>query len=142
MILNNFAIISFYIVINLLYLSLLHLCISCHLFQTYMTYAPIPNCTYGSLGDHSSTNYGTATTMLMPSTSQHNSLMMPAGHNSNNSISGKPMGCPTVVGSRQTTPPPPGSLYTSMGVCSPSVSGTMTMGKCNRVRRVTISHPC
>ncbi|XP_046805472.1 uncharacterized protein LOC124419546 isoform X2 [Lucilia cuprina] len=95
--------------------------------ETYMTYAPIPNCTYGSLGDHSSTNYGTATTMLMPSTSQHNSLMMPAGHNSNNS-SGKPIGCPTVVGSRQTTPPPPGSLYTSMGVCSPSVSGTMTMG--------------
>ncbi|TMW44787.1 hypothetical protein DOY81_010133 [Sarcophaga bullata] len=94
---------------------------------TYMTYAPIPNCTYGSLGDHSSTNYGTATTMLMPSTSQHNSLMMPTGHNSNNS-SGKPMACPTVVGSRQTTPPPPGSLYTSMGVCSPSVSGTMTMG--------------
>ncbi|KAM7364708.1 uncharacterized protein ACRADG_001086 isoform 2-T7 [Cochliomyia hominivorax] len=95
--------------------------------ESYMTYAPIPNCTYGSLGDHSSTNYGTTTTMLMPSTSQHNSLMMPAGHNSNNS-SGKPMGCPTVVGSRQTTPPPPGSLYTSMGVCSPSVSGTMTMG--------------
>ncbi|KNC25942.1 hypothetical protein FF38_10251 [Lucilia cuprina] len=95
--------------------------------ETYMTYAPIPNCTYGSLGDHSSTNYGTATTMLMPSTSQHNSLMMPAGHNSNNN-SGKPKGCPTVVGSRQTTPPPPGSLYTSMGVCSPSVSGTMTMG--------------
>ncbi|XP_073848291.1 uncharacterized protein isoform X1 [Musca autumnalis] len=97
--------------------------------ESYMTYAPIPNCAYGSLGDHSSTNYGTATTMLMPSTSQHNSLMMPGGHGGNSGI-GKSSGCPTVLGSRQTTPPPPSSaaLYTSMGVCSPSVSGTMAMG--------------
>ncbi|XP_075147092.1 uncharacterized protein LOC142221302 isoform X3 [Haematobia irritans] len=97
--------------------------------ESYMTYAPIPNCAYGPLGDHSSTNYGTATTMLMPSTSQHNSLMMPGGHGGS-SIIGKSTACPTVVGSRQTTPPPPSSaaLYTSMGVCSPSVSGTLTMG--------------
>ncbi|XP_059218177.1 uncharacterized protein LOC106082814 isoform X2 [Stomoxys calcitrans] len=97
--------------------------------ESYMTYAPIPNCAYGSLGDHSSTNYGTPTTMLMPSTSQHNSLMMAGGHGGISSI-GMSSACPNVVGSRQTTPPPPSSaaLYTSMGVCSPSVSGTLTMG--------------
>lgn len=33
------------------------------------------------------------------------------------------------MGGNQRVTPPPATLYTSMGVCSPAVSGAMTIGK-------------
>ncbi|KAI9576255.1 hypothetical protein GQX74_013503 [Glossina fuscipes] len=89
--------------------------------ESYMTYAPNHSCNLGSLRDnHTSTHYGTATTMLMPSTSQHNNLIMAGDHNVNNV---KVLSCPATVGNRQNTPPTPSSLYTSIGLCSLSLGG-------------------
>uniref|UniRef100_A0A1B0A433 Endonuclease/exonuclease/phosphatase domain-containing protein n=1 Tax=Glossina pallidipes TaxID=7398 RepID=A0A1B0A433_GLOPL len=49
---------------------------------SYMTYAPTQSCNLASLRDNlTSTRYETATTMLMPSSSQHNYLIMPRGQN-------------------------------------------------------------
>uniref|UniRef100_A0A1A9X1S4 SUEL-type lectin domain-containing protein n=1 Tax=Glossina brevipalpis TaxID=37001 RepID=A0A1A9X1S4_9MUSC len=94
--------------------------------EPYMTYAPIPSCTYDSLGGHhTSAHYGTATTMLMPSTSQHDNLILPGSYTVNNA---KVLSCSAAAGSRQSTPPTPSSLYTSIGVCSPSVSGPIGTG--------------
>ncbi|KAL9892294.1 uncharacterized protein ACN427_007569 isoform 5-T6 [Glossina fuscipes fuscipes] len=95
--------------------------------ESYMTYAPNHSCNLGSLRDnHTSTHYGTATTMLMPSTSQHNNLIMPGDHNVNNV---KVLSCPATVGNRQNTPPTPSSLYTSIGLCSLSLGGPIGTGQ-------------
>ncbi|XP_037897736.1 uncharacterized protein LOC119642613 isoform X5 [Glossina fuscipes] len=95
--------------------------------ESYMTYAPNHSCNLGSLRDnHTSTHYGTATTMLMPSTSQHNNLIMAGDHNVNNV---KVLSCPATVGNRQNTPPTPSSLYTSIGLCSLSLGGPIGTGQ-------------
>uniref|UniRef100_A0A1B0A9S8 Uncharacterized protein n=1 Tax=Glossina pallidipes TaxID=7398 RepID=A0A1B0A9S8_GLOPL len=66
-----------------------------------------------------------ATTTLMPSTSQHNNLIMPGGHNVNNA---KLLSCPATISNRQNTPPTPSSLYTSIGLCSLSLNGPIGTG--------------